>query len=34
MGGLLVVGIIWLVYHLMKEACEPAITAHIGTIII
>ena len=25
MGMLLVIGIIWLVYHLIKEACEPTI---------
>lgn len=27
MGNLLVFGIIWLVYHLIKEACEPTIPA-------
>lgn len=27
MGILLVIGIIWLAYHLIKEACEPTIPA-------
>lgn len=27
MGRLLVIGVIWLIYHLIKDACEPTIPA-------